>query len=50
MPATVEVILSHGWVDQTALDAIIAEILAWGERPDAYHAVMGVAAVGWIED
>jgi len=48
-PAIVQVLTSQGWVDQHALDAIVAEILAWGERPDAYFAVMGVAAVGWVD-
>jgi hypothetical protein len=37
-------------VDQRALDAMVAEILAWGERPDAYFAIMGVAAVGWVDE
>jgi SAM-dependent methyltransferase len=50
MPATVEVVTSQGWADHATLDAIYAELLAWGERPDAYFAVMGVAAVGWVDD
>ena len=48
--ATVQVVTSQGWVDEHALDSMIAEILAWGERPDAYFAVMGVAAIGWVEN
>jgi ubiquinone/menaquinone biosynthesis C-methylase UbiE len=50
MPTTVEVVTSQGWAGHTELDAIYAELLTWGERPDAYFAVMGVAAVGWVDD
>jgi hypothetical protein len=27
--------------------AINEELLAWGERPDSYFAMMGVTAIGW---
>jgi SAM-dependent methyltransferase len=49
-PAIVQVVTSQGWVDQRGLEAMVAEILAWGERPDAYFAVMGVAAIGWVDN
>jgi len=41
---------SQGWLDQRGLDAMVAEILGWGARPVAYFAVMGVAAIGWVEN
>jgi SAM-dependent methyltransferase len=49
-PATVRLMTSQGWVDQRGLDAMVAEIVGWGERPDAYFAVMCVAAIGWVEN
>jgi SAM-dependent methyltransferase len=39
----------RGWADEARLEALASEALAWGERADAYMAVMGVAAVGWVE-
>jgi len=27
---------------------MIAEVLAWAERPDAYWAILECAAVGWV--
>ena len=33
--------------DQKMIDEIISEVQSWGERPDAFHAVMYCAAVGW---
>ena len=49
-PTTAELATAQGWADQATLAAIVEELLAWGERPDAYFALMGVAAVGWVED
>jgi ubiquinone/menaquinone biosynthesis C-methylase UbiE len=46
-PSTRELILGERWTDATSLDSISAEVLAWGERPDAFFAVLGVAAIGW---
>ncbi|MBV9547472.1 MAG: hypothetical protein JOY61_24125 [Chloroflexi bacterium] len=37
-----------GWVDDARLDAMVEAVLAWGERPDAFMAMLGVAAVGWV--
>ena len=48
-PAFVALVTARGWADEAALEATAAELLEWGERPDAYHAAMGVAAVGWVE-
>ena len=48
-PAFVALVTARGWADQAALEAMAAERLDWGARPDAYHAAMGVAAVGWLD-
>jgi ubiquinone/menaquinone biosynthesis C-methylase UbiE len=48
-PAFVALVTARGWANEAALHAMAAELLAWGERPDAYHAAMGVAAVGWVD-
>jgi SAM-dependent methyltransferase len=49
-PAFVALVTARGWADEAALDAMEAELRAWGERSDAYHAAMGVAAVGWMDN
>jgi ubiquinone/menaquinone biosynthesis C-methylase UbiE len=33
--------------NQKLIDKIITEVKLWGERPDAFHAVMYCAALGW---
>jgi hypothetical protein len=40
--------LAEGWVDQATLDAMLAEIDAWGEQPDAFSAAIHCHAVGWV--
>jgi hypothetical protein len=47
-PPNVEVAVSQGWADREKLEAMIAEVLAWAERPDAYWAILECAAVGWV--
>ena len=47
-PANVELAVSQGWADREKLEAMIAEVLAWAERPDAYWAILECAAVGWV--
>lgn len=41
--------LEQGWLDQQRADAIQAEVLAWGEREDAFRALLLCEAVGWVE-
>jgi hypothetical protein len=48
-PAVVELVTEQGWADQATLDAMHAAMLAWGDHPDAFCAILGVAAVGWVE-
>jgi ubiquinone/menaquinone biosynthesis C-methylase UbiE len=42
-----ETAIGQGWVDEAGLDAMYAELQAWGERPDAFYALAQCAAVGW---
>jgi len=46
-PATVDVSTAQGWADQTTLDAMVAAAEAWGDRPDAFRALLDCAAIGW---
>ena len=39
--------LAEGWVTQATVDAMLAEIDAWAERPDAFYAWTYCEAVGW---
>jgi ubiquinone/menaquinone biosynthesis C-methylase UbiE len=47
-PANVELAVRQGWADREKLEAMIAELQAWVERPDAYWAIVECAAVGWV--
>ena len=48
-PAFAKLVLEQGWLDAPALEAVVDEVLVWGERPDAFWAVMGVTALGWVD-
>jgi hypothetical protein len=48
-PAFADLVIEQGWVDEPTLEALLDEVLAWGVRPDAYCAVMGVTALGWVD-
>lgn len=48
-PQWVSIICSEGWTDEAELARIRAALVAWGERPDAFSAVMYCAAVGRVE-
>jgi SAM-dependent methyltransferase len=49
-PATVELVSAQGWADPAKLNAMHAAMLAWGDHPDAILAIIGVTAVGWVEE
>ena len=50
-PAFVALVTARGWADEAALDAMAAELLAWGERPDAYQRRWGSRRwAGWMAD
>ena len=48
-PASAGIMIGQGWTDADSLEAIIADVLAWGERSDAFFAVLGVGATGWVD-
>jgi ubiquinone/menaquinone biosynthesis C-methylase UbiE len=39
--------LDQGWATQSELDELNSGLLAWGERPDAFLAVLKCGALGW---
>jgi ubiquinone/menaquinone biosynthesis C-methylase UbiE len=43
-------VTGRGWVDDAQLATMAEAALDWGERPDAFMAVMSVTAVGWVDD
>ena len=49
-PTFADLVVGQGWTDRAHLDAILAEIRAWAERPDAFYAVTYCAALGWVGD
>ncbi len=48
-PEFTGVILSEGLASAEEIEAIRDDMLAWGERPDAFAAVMYCAALGWVD-
>jgi len=50
IPGIARTALAEGWIDQATVDAIVAEIDAWAERPDAFHVGMRCQALGWVSD
>lgn len=40
--------LAEGWADQAELDAMEAELRAWGERPDAFSLLVFCQGIGWV--
>ncbi len=49
-PGNARTALAEGWVDQATVDAIVAEIDAWAERPDAFQAATFCHALGWVSE
>lgn len=39
--------LQQGWIDQATVDALAADLDAWGERPDAFCATVWCEVIGW---
>ncbi len=50
IPGIARTALPEGWIDQATVDAIVADIDAWAERPDAFHAGTRCEAIGWVRD
>jgi ubiquinone/menaquinone biosynthesis C-methylase UbiE len=45
----VSLITNQGWATHAEIDELIGWVQQWGERPDAFVAVMYCAAIGWTE-
>lgn len=48
-PTLLNLITSQGWATREELEEMITWVQEWGERPDAFMAVMYCAALGWNE-
>lgn len=48
-PALLAVIEAQGLVSASELPALRDGVLTWGERPDAFAAVLYCAALGWVD-
>jgi SAM-dependent methyltransferase len=46
-PAFMRTVVGQGWASQAEIDAMHEEVLAWGERPDAFLLLTRCTAVGW---
>jgi ubiquinone/menaquinone biosynthesis C-methylase UbiE len=46
-PRFVRTVTGNGWADAAELDLLREEVLAWGERPDAFQVRVECAALGW---
>jgi SAM-dependent methyltransferase len=49
-PALVDLIVGQGWASRAEMDAMVAEVRAWGDRPDAHFAVLACATVAWVDE
>jgi SAM-dependent methyltransferase len=41
--------LTEGWLDQATVDAMVEDLRAWGERPDAFYAGLWCEAIAWVD-
>jgi SAM-dependent methyltransferase len=48
-PPVIATILGEGWADEAELAQVRTGTMAWGERPDAFLALMYCAVVGWTD-
>ena len=48
-PVLVDLVVSQGWATKEEMDELVKWILEWGERPDAFMAILYCAALGWNE-
>jgi len=48
-PALVNLVVSQGWATKEEMDEMLKWLHDWGERPDAFMAIMYCAALGWNE-
>jgi len=48
-PMLMDLVVSQGWAIEAELNELVDCIPKWGERPDAFMAIMYCAALGWNE-
>lgn len=48
-PEMTQLVQARGWVQPGEIEQLRAGVLEWGERPDAFAAVMYCAALGWVD-
>ena len=48
-PEMAQLVQAHGIASADEWEALRAGVLEWGERPDAFAAVMYCAALGWVD-
>jgi hypothetical protein len=48
-PDLAALVQTQGWASAGELERMRAEVLAWGERPDAFAAILYCAALGWVD-
>jgi ubiquinone/menaquinone biosynthesis C-methylase UbiE len=49
-PEMAQLLLAKGWIRPDELEALRVGVQAWGERPDAFAAVLYCAALGWVDE
>lgn len=49
-PAHIQLMNTLGLLTTDELPAVREKVLAWGERPDAFAAVLYCAALGWADE
>lgn len=42
-------VLAQGWASVTEIDAMVAELRVWAERPDSFGCALWCAALGWVD-
>jgi ubiquinone/menaquinone biosynthesis C-methylase UbiE len=42
--------LEQGWAGEATIEAMRAELRDWGERSDAFNAMLSCAALGWVKN
>jgi ubiquinone/menaquinone biosynthesis C-methylase UbiE len=48
-PAFVDTVLGQGWIDELRWNALVAELLAWCDQPDAFGLAVYCEAIGWVD-
>jgi hypothetical protein len=48
-PELVQLVVARGWATPDEIQALPAQLQAWGEQPDAYAVALSCAALGWVD-